>query len=145
MLEVGIEGSENRSFQKWAVRQLRLICQADLKRIAFVGALEQTLPFFVGEKGVCTPLGHLLAERDSAEHRWAPLLRSGHRTGHEMQQSWQIIQREAQDSAVFLGEDVGEEFKTNAEEIGLGRTDSSTCKIISEEIDIEGESYEQSP
>ena len=65
---VNVPGLESRSYQDWVVRQpirlggMGLRSQADLSSAAFLGALEQTLPSFVGERGVCPQLAHLVGD-----------------------------------------------------------------------------------
>ena len=51
--------------------------QVELSPVAFIGALEQALPCFGGERGVCPSLAHLVAPLDAVEPRWSPLLASG--------------------------------------------------------------------
>ena len=45
------------------------------------------------------------AEADPAL-RWSMLLRSGHVYGRELQASWAILQREAEEAVAYLGEHV---------------------------------------
>ena len=77
-LDVPISGLRGRSFQHWLVslpiRQggLGIPSQAELSPLAFIGSLENALPFFGGEGGVCPSLGHLVGEEKDS--RWAPLL-----------------------------------------------------------------------
>ena len=84
---VGVPGLQSRSYQDWVVREpvrlggMRLRSQADLSSAAFLGALEQTLPSFVGERGVCPQLAHLVGDSQDTNERWAPLIESGSRTG----------------------------------------------------------------
>jgi hypothetical protein len=55
-----------KSFQTWVAKMpirlggLGLRCQADISPLAYIGALEQALPHFGGENGVCQPLAHLV-------------------------------------------------------------------------------------
>ena len=69
--------------------------QLEISPLAFIGALEQTVPFFAGEQGVCPPLAELAGEGEPAERRWSPLLESECRTGRELQRAWDVVQQEA--------------------------------------------------
>merc|ERR1712074_112083 len=82
-----------------------LISQADLSPIAFIGGLEQALPYFGGESGVCPPLQHLGAGGQQ-EEMWSPLLQSGCRTGRELARAWEIIQGEATEVCGYLGKEL---------------------------------------
>ena len=77
--------------------------QLDLSPAAWVGALEQALPFFSGEKGVCPPLAELSGSTEDDLHRWRPLLESGLRTGEELRQAWATLQLRAQQMIDYLG------------------------------------------
>ena len=65
--------------------------QADLSPAAFVGAVEQTLPSFIGEKGVCTQLVEVIGDMNESEQRWQPLLDTGCRTGTKLSRAWQYL------------------------------------------------------
>ena len=62
---VDVPGLHRRTFQDWVVRQpiklggLGMRSQADLSPAAFMGALEPTLPSFIGERGICPQLSQL--------------------------------------------------------------------------------------
>ena len=84
---------------------LGLRCQADLSPAAFVGALEQTLPSFTGERGICPQLSHLVGDMENANQRWGPLLQSGCRTGVELARAWELIKVEARGLVNFLEEE----------------------------------------
>ena len=59
--KVMIPGLQAQSYQEWVIRQpirlggLGLRSQIDPSPAAFIGAVEQVLPSFVGTKGVCMP------------------------------------------------------------------------------------------
>ena len=59
-----IEGRESISFQGWVLRLPgRLVgfgfrSHQDTAKVAFIGALEQAIPAFQGERGVCPQLAH---------------------------------------------------------------------------------------
>ena len=136
---VPVQELEGRSFQEWVIRQpvklggLGLRCQADLSPAAFLGALEQTLPSFVGERGVCPQLAHLVGQDGDVLNRWQPLIESGCRTGAELVRAWAIIEREASGMADFLGQELDGVMAVTVEGVGEGRTDGSTRKKLVEQ------------
>ena len=81
--------------------------QVDLSPAAWLGALEQALPDFSGEKGVCPPLAELSGSEEDDLHRWRPLLESGLRTGEELRRAWDTLQQRGSEMATFLGEELG--------------------------------------
>ena len=70
-----VPGLPERSYQEWVVQQpirlggFGLKCQRDLSPAAFIGAIEQVLPSFVGAKGICPQLGHLLGTMEDSQQR----------------------------------------------------------------------------
>ena len=121
---VDVPGLESRSYQDWVVMQpvrlggMGLRSQADLSSAAFLGALEQTLPSFVGERGVCPQLAHLVGDSRDTNQRWAPLLESGCKSGPELAKAWESIQREARGMTEFLGQEM--EGASSVEVTGVG-------------------------
>ena len=77
--------------------------QEDLITAAFVGGLEQALPYFGGEDGICPALGQLVDV--GAADRYRPLLETGNRTGKELDMCWGRMRKEVEQSYVFLGEE----------------------------------------
>ena len=78
-----------------------LACQEDLAPLAFIGSLEQALPFFGGESGICPPLAHLVG--GTPQTRYGPLVESGCRTCRELLAAWQEVQEEYREACHFLG------------------------------------------
>ena len=109
--------------------------QLDLSQAAWVGALEQALPFFAGEKGVCPPLAELSGEEEDDLHRWQPLLNSGLRTGEELRQAWTLQQQRAGEMAAYLGEELGGALAQPVEAAGQGSTSGGTRMAITEQIE----------
>ena len=95
--------------------------------------MEQVLPSFVGTKGVCQQLAHLIGSMEDTQLRWQTLLQSGCRTGQELATAWQTLQDEAQHLCDFLGKDVDVPLAVSVEAIGEGSTDGSTRKRIVEQ------------
>ena len=73
---ISIPGIEDKSYQEWVIRQpIRLggfgmRCQSALSPAAFIGAIEQVLPSFVGTKAICPQLAHLLGSMEDSNQRW---------------------------------------------------------------------------
>ena len=87
VLNVPVQSVQAKSFQEWISRQpvrlggFGLRCQVDLSPAAFIGALEQTVPSFIAERGVCPQLAHLVCPTGDTQRRWKPLVDSGCRMG----------------------------------------------------------------
>ena len=135
-VNISIPGLPVIPYQEWVVRQpiklggFGLRSQADLSPAAFIGAVEQVLPSFIGVKGVCPQLGHVLGSMDESLTRWETLLASGSRTGQELALAWQTLQGEAQSMCEFLGIELEAPLSVPTEGIGEGSCDGSTRKKI---------------
>ena len=139
VLDVPCQALQGKSFQEWIIRQpvklggFGLRCQADLSPAAFVGALEQTLPSFTGERGVCPQLAHLVSPTGDAQQRWQPLLDSGCRNGAELARVWDLLQGEAKGMAEFLGEELDGSLNVPVIGVGDGSVNGSTRKKVTEQ------------
>ena len=64
--EESLDILDGKSFQHWlaslSIRQggLGIASQVEIAPLAFIGSVEQELPFFRGKKGMCTTLGDLV-------------------------------------------------------------------------------------
>ena len=132
-----IDGLDGRSFQHWVIRQpvksggFGLRSKVETSPAAFIGGLEQSLPHFPGDGGVCPQLGGVIGDwTGQDDRRWQHLLQSGCRTGREMAVSWEMLQREAQQCCTFLGQDIDGHLATNVEGVGQGSTDGSTRREV---------------
>ena len=139
-VQVPVEGLQGRSFQHWVMRQpvkmggLGLRGQVELSPAAFIGGLEQALPHFIGVGGVCPQLVAVLGEGDGqVDLRWQTLLRSGCRTGRELEQSWLVLQREARQCAEYLGQELDSHLAVQVDGVGQGSEDGSTRKKITQQ------------
>ena len=115
---------QGRTFQDWVTRLpiklggLGLRSLVELSPAAYLGGLEQSLPHFVGEGGVCPQVEDILGDMRDADTRWHHLLESGTRTGLELQRAWDLLQEEAREHSDFLGREV--EAPLSVEVVGAG-------------------------
>ena len=139
VLNVPVQSLQGKSFQEWISRQpvrlggFGLRCQADLSPAAFIGALEQTVPSFIGERGVCPQLAHLVCPTGDTQRRWKPLVDSGCRTGVELVRAWDLLQGEARGMAEFLGEELEGSLAVPVIGMGEGSVNGSTRKKVTEQ------------
>lgn len=100
-------GREARSFQQWIARlPVRLggfgfLSHKDTASVAFIGAVEQAIPAFQGERGICPQLADKMGGddcfgEDAGENRWRVMLSSGCREGEELRRAWSSLQEEEQ-------------------------------------------------
>ena len=99
---VTVAGYSLRSFQTWrsqlpiskaglGLRKVENSCYA-----AFIGAMEMSLPFLTGNKGLLRALEPSIGIIRGINHdRWRPLRESGSRIGLELLTAWQSLQEEA--------------------------------------------------
>ena len=98
---------------------------------AFIGGLEQSLPHFSGEGGVCPQLSGVLGDWTGQDaRRWQHLLESGCRTGRELSISWETLQREAEQCSTFLGQDLEGHLAVQVEGMGQGSVDGKTRRLV---------------
>ena len=146
-LPVPVVGRDGLSFQEWVVRQpvklggFGFRSLEDTAGIAFIGAMEQAIPFFHGENGICPNLtgnvGGSECFGDDADPnlRWRVLLQSGCREGVELQRVWSALQEEERQAAVWLDKDKQENLSQDVAGVGGNSTDGSTRGKITEERD----------
>ena len=138
-VKISIDGLQDSSFQERVVRQpikmggFGLRCQADLSPIAYIGAIEQILPSFVGTNGVCPQLAHVIGSMDNSSQRWQTLISSGCRTGKEFANSWNALQTEATIMCNFLDLNLETPLSVSVEGGGEGSMNGSTRKRIVEQ------------
>ena len=80
--------------------------QVQLSPAAYVAGLEQALPFFGGEKGICPPLSELGGGQMGVAERWRPLIERGGRTANELVGAWGVLTAEAREMSDYLGEEL---------------------------------------
>ena len=135
-LDIPVVGLGGHSLQSWLLSLpicqggLGLTSQQELILAAFIGTLEQALPFFGGVRGVCPPLAHLVGE--TGETRYQPLVEFNARTGRELVAVWQgMVQQEVREGMDFVGRQVEDgPFSVPVAGVGEGSTLGATRKIL---------------
>ena len=131
-LQLPVTRHQGRSYQDWMLRTpvrlggFGLRSMEDVALPAFLGALEQSLPHFLGEEGIFPQLSTTLQEVGEGPNRWRGLLESGCRTGEELRDLWNTLQEEARQMAGFLGTDLDGPLSIQVEGAGEGSKDGST-------------------
>jgi hypothetical protein len=111
--------------------------QVDVAATGFLGALEQTVPFFSGERGVCPRLEHMVGRQEDGElQRWAPLLATNCRTAQELHLAHQMLSAVGVVCCAYLGWDLPICLNAGVEGMGLGAEDGSTRGKITEEREM---------
>ena len=85
-----------------------------------------TLPFMVGEFGLCKQLSIVLGDSIGCHDRWEGLISSGCRTGVEFSSAWNLVKSEGSQVANFLDMELDTPISETAENAGLGCVDGST-------------------
>ena len=94
----------DKSYQDWITRTpvrlggMGMRSMVETSILAFIGGVEQALPNFVGEGGVCQQLAPVLGDMSNSNTRWQQLLASGSRTGEELTWAWETLRQEAMES-----------------------------------------------
>ena len=112
---------------------------------AFIGGLEQALPHFTGEGGLCQLLQPVLGDwTGQVDKRWQQLLQSGCRTAKEFSASWVVLQEEARECSVFLGQELDGHLAVPVEGVGEGSVDGSTRrKLVQQREELRGASTDK--
>ena len=104
---------------------------------AFIGGVEQALPHFTKDSGICSSLKDIVGDFKENNSRWTRLIQSGCRTGLEFLNSWNSMQREVQECATFLNKE-GDPGPLHAavEGAGDGREDGGTRRLIVQQREL---------
>ena len=137
-LTLPIDNLDGRSFQQWVMRQpvksggCGLRSHVETSHAAFLGGLEQAVPHFTGEGGICPQLEGVVGDWTMAQEdtRWQHLLQSGCRTGVELAQSWSTLQTEARQCSIFLDQELVGPLAAEVQGIGNGSVDGSTRRAV---------------
>ena len=128
---------KDKSYQNWMIRTPVRLGGMGLRSIeetrlaAYIGGVEQAVPHFVGERGICKQLGQVLGDMQQPSTRWSELIESGCRTGSELFSAWQTLRQEASESCHYLGRDLEGLLASEARGAGDGCEDGSTRRKIS--------------
>ena len=104
----------------------------DLSPAAYIGAVEQSVTGFTGERGVCPVLSNVVGGEDCfgraapTDTRWRIMLGSGCRVGHEYEQAWNTMRQEAEQGAAYLEEELEGQLKARAVGAGIGSSTGAT-------------------
>ena len=94
----------------------------DSAGIAYLGALEQAIPSYSGEDGICNQLDEVMGGQgcfgDDApsDMRWKIMLESGSREGEELRRVWSKLRQEELQAAAWLEEEVQSSFQQEADD-----------------------------
>ena len=132
---------QSKSYQEWMTRTpvrlggmgMRSVLETSL--LAYIEGVEQALPNFVGEGGVCQQLTAVLGDMSNMSTRWQQLLTNGSRTGEELAWAWETLRQEAMESCQFLGIDLDGLLVREVEGAGDGSTDGSTRRTLTKWIE----------
>ena len=135
-IQTPVTRHQGRSYQDWILRTpvrlggFGLRSMADIALPAFLGAVEQALPHFLGEEGIFPQLETTLLEVGEGPNRWRGLLESGCRTGEELRGLWSTLQEEATQITGFLGIELEGPLSVSVEGAGEGSCDGSSRRKI---------------
>ena len=141
VLDVPVRGLQGQSFQSWLVRLpvrergMGLRSLVDTIPAAFIGSVEMSLPFFTGEEGICRILEPVIGDiqSENAGRRWEQLINSDCRTGREFSECWEMLQGEARECSVYLGEELEGELAKPVSAAGDGRVDGKTRALVTQQ------------
>ena len=141
VLDVPVRGLQGQSFQSWLVRLpvrergMGLRSLVDTIPAAFIGSVEMSLPFFTGEEGICRILEPVIGDiqSENAGRRWGQLINSDCRTGREFSECWEMLQGEARECSVYLGEELEDELAKPVSAAGDGRVDGKTRALVTQQ------------
>ena len=146
VLPIPVTERNTRTFQEWVIRlPVRLggfgvRSHEETSSIAFLGALEQAIPAFQGQHGICPQLAEVFGGEecfgeDAVDGRWRVMLASGCREGAELRRLWRRLQQEEREAAAWLDQDLQENLGQQVTEIGGSSRDGSTRGKLAEERD----------
>ena len=124
-----------RSYQRLLVAQpvklggLGIRSLVETRHPAFLGGLEQALPFMVAGELCELPLAPSLQAMIgdmTGQGRWAGLLAAGSRTALEFQEAWADLAGEARGIWDYLGEEPSGALADQVEQVGGGSIDGGT-------------------
>ena len=107
---------------------------ADICHQAYLGALEQAAPYMASRPTLSDLMGGLGSWGEEADprSRWVQLLASGHADGVQLRQSWSLLQRSAQEAAIYLGDEMTGTLVDQVEEAGWDSGGKLRQKLVEE-------------
>ena len=99
----------------------------ETSRMAFLGTVEQTVPFFSSQEAWCPQVtGFLGGEESFGEAaavsgvgRWSHMLQNGGRLGEEVRRSWEELKLEATQAATWLEDELEGVLVSEVEDFAL--------------------------
>ena len=142
-INIPVEGQSGKSFQSWIVRQpirmggLGIRSQVEVSPAAFIGGVEMSLPHFTNGDTVCQQLEPVIGNfNGNVKERWSRMIESGCRTGKEFTTAWEKLQKEAEEYAQFLGQDLPPgPLQSPTSGAGDGSEDGSTRRAVVRQIE----------
>ena len=132
-----IDSLSGKSFQNWVLRLpirlggLGIRSCVETSPAAFIGGIEQALPHFTKNGGVCLQLKDVIGTFEESNSRWQTLIQSGSRTGKEFAHSWNSLKEEVDNCYAFLSKDNSlSPLKDGVEAAGQGREDGGTRRVV---------------
>lgn len=117
IINVPVQGLEAQPFSEWVVGLCSLV---DTCYPAYIGALQQAAPFMAELPALEDIMGgeQCWGEESNCEEPWSPLLTSGLQDSIELRAAWHSLQTEAQEAALYLGEEVEGALSVGVEAAG---------------------------
>ena len=142
-INIPVEGQSGKSFQSWIVRQpirmggLGIRSQEEVSPAAFIGGVEMSLPHFTNGDTVCQQLEPVIGNfNGNVKERWSRMIESRCRTGKEFTTAWEKLQKEAEEYAQFLGQDLPPgPLQSPTSGAGDGSEDGSTRRAVVRQIE----------
>ena len=137
----GVESLQGRSYQRLiAAQPIKLggLGRRELTETtsaAFIGGVEQALPFMVGwegQSGLCCQLRDFVGQVEG-QHRWRQFLAAESRTSKEFFHSWQTLSVEASQICNFLGKEFTGPLAEPVEGAGGESSSGATRRLVVEQ------------
>ena len=139
VITVPVEGLAGKSFQEWCVRLPIKLYGWGLRSLqetcipAYLGTLETAIPRMMEISPAMAPTWggeECWGSGASIETRWRTVLGSGSAEGDEMKRAWELLTREALESASWLNREVESVFKVALPGLGSGKVTGETRGAI---------------
>ena len=149
VVQVPVVGMDGHSFASWVTRLpvkqggMGLRSLEETSKVAFLGAVEQTIPSFSSQEALCPQVTQFVGGAESFGEaaavagvgRWAHMLNHGGRLGEEVRRVWEEVSLEATQGAAWLEEEIDGVLASQVEDFGDGCTSGASRKKIVEAIE----------